>query len=281
MKVWEDDISTVEEYDERYIHRSKYFRVYNLEDALLVNKIIDKFGIVPHVEVCSDVGGILDILYPDIIISLYNDDFKNPILVKFKKIMLNEEIPLATLLNVNKDLLGKIHPVEYDVTKSGQIAKLGYIPGVYINICKDFEFDMDLIGISIYFIHLAYADDCVVERIFNQVEKIKFIQMNPKHVKFIKPHMNFVDINMGYGDDIDFNLVVDIQDLANNPNIKSITSSSKVSGDFSGNFTLTNFSMWTDKFGDYSCCSVPHIREIVNRNIRFAEEARFKKVKPV
>ena len=247
------------------------FKIKSEDDALHVNKLIAELGISPIVTVKNEQ--YFELLDPNMEICIPITYITNPGLDKFKKITVTSLLPLVNLdkiLKIKRSVLEKLNMISCIINKASDLQKLGYLPGVNVHINHNFKLNVDLAGMKFGYIDLRIRNrsliakfcECEIDEIEILIEDIDIIPIDAKIKRVSIPDSNIYK----YTDTITH----DAQNLAQNQNIKEISTAYDISGDFENNYTLLDYNGNSE-----------YISKIIERNRKYLHDSRFTKVKPV
>ncbi len=264
-------INTVEEYEG--FNNFANFKVSSKEGALLLNEIIEKYNIVPHITEYMDE--CLELLHPSCMIYTVNDnDILNPRLNKFNVVMWCSSISadscmMTLILGVNPQILEKIDSLKIYITKSSQINNLSYLSKAMFIIQNVFELDEEIKVDKIGNLTIRYKDDKTIETLLNQIKSINYLSTPNWNVKLILPEYKITSLHISESILLD-NLMLSAQNIADNKYIKCLITPDILKANFEDNYTLLEYSGFQ-----------PSIIKIVERNQELLEKSRFTRTKPI
>lgn len=264
-------VETVEQY-EIYDNFTK-FKVSSKEGALLLNKIIEKYNIVPHITEYMDE--CLELLHPSCVIYVDNkSELLNPRLNKFNVMMLYSFMDadsdiMTSILHVNPEILDKIDSLKIYITKSSQINKLSYLSKALFVIQGLFELDEEINVDKIGNLTIKHKDDKTIETLLNQIKSIDYLSIQNWNIKLILPEYKITCLHIA-DSFIKTNNMLSAQNVADNKYIKCLITPDILKANFEDNYTLLEYSGFQSS-----------IKKIVERNQELLEKSRFTKTKPI
>lgn len=251
------------------------FNVINVYDIHTINTIIEKSGTSIYVSICANDETLYELLDKRAIIRLFFKRLLHPVIRKFDiihveyRLCYDEDIIfIDNLISLCGDILHKFKNLKIRVNSSDQILFWSRYAHVHVYVYHEFDVQLHELEIDCH-ISIASVNEKYIKEFLQQVSKIRKLSIYSKFAKYIPTTLNITKLILWNHDDVEHML----QNIAENPHIRSIKNYSRSDIDLENNYTLLKYKNRRD--------TSQNKLDILTRNNHIHYSSRFRNTKPI